>query len=94
MEAQPQAHSASCADAVQGTGKRAFEIMTTVAEQLASYACALRYEDLPREVVSQAKRLLVDTVACALGGAKSTPAAIARGIAGGMTSTRSLRRSW
>jgi 2-methylcitrate dehydratase len=56
--------------------------MSTVVDQLAAYACALRYEDLPREVVGQAKRLIVDTVGCALGGSKSGPAAIARDIAG------------
>jgi 2-methylcitrate dehydratase PrpD len=45
--------------------------MTTVVEQLAAYACALRYDDLPPEVVQQAKRLIVDTVGCALGGSNS-----------------------
>ena len=59
----------------------------TVVDQLAAYVCALRYEDLPREVVQQAKRLIVDTVGCALGGAKSTPTAIARDIIRGVTST-------
>ncbi|MDO8595864.1 MAG: MmgE/PrpD family protein [Sulfuricaulis sp.] len=37
-------------------------------EQLSSYAAALRNEDLPREVVHQAKRLIIDTLGCALGG--------------------------
>lgn len=60
--------------------------MTTVVEQLAAYACSLRYEDLPREVIEQAKRLIVDTVGCALGGARSGPATIARDIAGLATS--------
>lgn len=59
--------------------------MTTVVEQLAAYACALRYDDLPPEVVQQAKRLIVDTVGCALGGSKSAPVAIARDIAGVVT---------
>ena len=31
--------------------------MTTLVERLAGYASALRYEDLPAEVVRQAKRL-------------------------------------
>ena len=60
--------------------------MTTVVEQLAAYACALRYDDLPPEVVQQAKRLIVDTVGCALGGSKAAPVVIARGIAGVVTS--------
>ena len=55
--------------------------MTTIVEQLSAYAAALRYEDLPREVVQQAKRLIVDTVGCALGGYASEPARIAREIA-------------
>ena len=60
--------------------------MTTVVEQLAAYACALRYDALPPEVVQQAKRLIVDTVGCALGGSTGAPVAIARGIAGVVTS--------
>ena len=62
--------------------------MTTLVEQLSSYAAALRYEDLPREVVHQAKRLIIDTVGCALGGYGSEPAKIAREIAGSVTSTQ------
>ena len=62
--------------------------MTTIVEQLSAYAAALRYEDLPREVVQQAKRLIVDTVGCALGGYGSEPARIARDIAGTVTSTK------
>jgi 2-methylcitrate dehydratase len=60
--------------------------MTTIVEQLSAYTCDLRYEDLPREVVHQAKRLIVDTVGCALGGHKGPAAAIARDIAGAVTS--------
>ena len=60
--------------------------MTTLVEQLSAYASALRYEDLPGEVVHQAKRLIVDTVGCALGGAASEPARIARGVAADVTS--------
>jgi len=62
--------------------------MTTMVERLAAYAAALRYEDLPAEVVRQAKRLIVDTVGCALGGHGSEPAAIAAGLAETVTSTR------
>ncbi len=62
--------------------------MTTLVEQLAGYAAALRYEDLPGEVVRQAKRLIVDTVGCALGGYGSEPARIAGDIAATVTSTR------
>jgi 2-methylcitrate dehydratase len=62
--------------------------MTTLVERLSSYSAALRYEDLPHEVVHQAKRLIIDTLGCALGGASSGPAEIAREIAQAVTSTR------
>src|SRR3954468_19498823 len=62
--------------------------MATLVEQLASYATRLRYEDLPPEVVSQAKRLIVDSVGCALGGYASGPAKIAREMAATVTSTQ------
>ena len=62
--------------------------MTTLVEQLSSYAGQLRYEDLPSEVVSRAKRLIVDSVGCALGGYSSGPAKIAREIATTVTSTQ------
>ncbi len=61
--------------------------MTTIVEQLSAYAAALRYEDLPREVVEQAKRLIIDTLGCALGGYAGVPALIARELAGTVTST-------
>lgn len=61
--------------------------MTTIVEQLSSYAAALRYDDLPREVVAQAKRLIIDTIGCGLGGYASGPAKIARDLAGIVTST-------
>jgi 2-methylcitrate dehydratase len=62
--------------------------MTTLVERLAGYAAALRYEDLPADVVRQAKRLIVDTVGCALGGYGAEPAAIAHNLAATVTSTR------
>ena len=62
-------------------------LRTTIVEQLSAYAAALRYEDLPSEVVQQAKRLIVDSVGCALGGYASEPAKIARAMAATVTST-------
>lgn len=62
--------------------------MTTIVEQLSSYAATLRYEDLPREVVHQAKRLIIDTIGCALGGFAGEPARIAREMAGSVTSSQ------
>lgn len=51
--------------------------MITIAEQLAAYVARLQYEDLPPSVVHQAKRMMVDTLGCALGGYGSEPARIA-----------------
>lgn len=55
--------------------------MSTVVEQLSTYAARLRFDGLPREVVHTAKRLIIDTVGCALGGYWSEPAKIARDLA-------------
>src|SRR4030095_749347 len=62
--------------------------MTTLVERLSTYASGLRYEELPGAVVHQAKRLIIDTTGCALGGANSEPARIARDLAGTVMSTR------
>ncbi len=60
--------------------------MTTIAEQLSSYAANLRYDDLPPEVVHQAKRMIIDTIGCALGGYDSEPARVAMDVAATVTS--------
>lgn len=46
----------------------------TIAEQLADYACGLKYEDLPDEVVHEVKKRVIDSIACALGAYESPPA--------------------
>jgi 2-methylcitrate dehydratase len=63
--------------------------MTTIVEYLASYVTSLRFEDLPPEVVHQAKRLIVDSIGCAIGGYSARPAQIARQIAHAITAERS-----
>jgi 2-methylcitrate dehydratase len=55
--------------------------MTTLVDQLSRYAAGLHFDALPADVVHQAKRLIVDTVGCALGGYWSEPARIARELA-------------
>ena len=62
--------------------------MPTIAEQLASYATNLRYRDIPSETAHLAKRMLIDTLACALGGYHSVPSQIARDMAATVTSTQ------
>ena len=61
--------------------------MPTMAEMLSDYAVSLRYEDLPNDVVRLAKRMIIDTLGCALGGYHSEPARIAREVASTVTSS-------
>lgn len=63
--------------------------MNTIVDTLADYAQNLRFEDLPSEVVHQAKRLIVDSIGCALGGYRSEPARIAREMAANLNAGRS-----
>lgn len=63
--------------------------MSNLVEQLSSYAGQLRYEDLSSEVISRAKRLIVDSVGCALGGYAGGPAGIARDLAASVSGTPS-----
>lgn len=55
--------------------------MNTIASYLSDRTTSLTFEDLPAEVVHQAKRLLVDTLGCAIGGYPSQPSKIARALA-------------
>ncbi len=52
----------------------------TVTRRMAEWAAGLRYEDLPAEVVAAAKRFLLDSVGCALGGLRAPDARIALGV--------------
>ena len=55
--------------------------MGTIVESLSDYAVSLRFEDLPANVVHQAKRMLVDTLGCAVGGFSGEPSVVARELA-------------
>jgi 2-methylcitrate dehydratase len=55
----------------------------TLAHQLADYACALRFEDLSKEVVHEVKRRVIDSLGCAIGAWDEEPCAIAREITSG-----------
>jgi 2-methylcitrate dehydratase len=59
----------------------------TIVEQLSTYAANLRYEDLPPQVIKTAKRVIIDSIGCALGGYDSAPEKIARDLAD-MTSSK------
>jgi 2-methylcitrate dehydratase len=51
-----------------------------VTRTLAEWAAGTRYEDLPSDVVAAAKRFLMDSVGCALGGAQQHDVDIARAV--------------
>lgn len=57
----------------------------TVAETLARYAINLRYDDLPPEVARTAKRIILDTLGCAIGGYSAGPSQIAIKLASGVS---------
>lgn len=52
--------------------------MTTLARKFAEYSLGLNYEHLPKEVVYQTKRVLLDTLGCAIGGFASEASKILR----------------
>ena len=55
--------------------------MDRTTEMLSAFVCDLHYHDLTPQTVHQVKRVLVDTLACAMGGYLSEPAKIARQLA-------------
>jgi len=57
-----------------------------ILNHLCDYALKLSYRDLPQEVIRRTKHIVMDTVGCALGGAESPPAKIARAAASEITS--------
>jgi 2-methylcitrate dehydratase len=57
-----------------------------ILNHLCDYALKRSYRDLPEEVTRRTKHIVMDTVGCALGGAESPPAKIARAAASEITS--------
>ncbi|MBM4298918.1 MAG: MmgE/PrpD family protein [Deltaproteobacteria bacterium] len=57
-----------------------------ILNHLCDYGLKLTYRDLPEDVMRRTKHIVLDTVGCALGGAESTPAKIARAAAAEITS--------
>src|SRR4051794_4140598 len=66
-------HFVSSALAAEGTNSE----KETLEKKFADFALSIRYDVLPKEVVTAAKRVLLDTLACAFGAVGSEPAAIA-----------------
>jgi 2-methylcitrate dehydratase PrpD len=56
--------------------------MTTLTQRLADFATSTRFEDLPPPVVAECKRLLLDTIGCALGAVGTESGRIALGYVG------------
>ena len=50
----------------------------TIVERIGAYAASLHAADIPPEVLDYAKRILLDSLACAYGGLESEPARIVR----------------
>src|SRR6476619_2821155 len=61
---------------------------STLAQRFAHYATTLRYEDLPQDVVHEAKRRVIDSFGCALGAFDAPPSVVARDVAGGFSAAR------
>src|SRR5437773_9863089 len=60
----------------------------TLAHRLAEYACALRFEDLSKDVVHEVKRRVIDSLGCALGAWNEEPCVIARKVASDFSARR------
>lgn len=57
------------------------KMQNTLAERMAKYATSLRFEQLPAEVVHEAKRVVIDSMGVALGAYNEAPCVIARRVA-------------
>ena len=62
--------------------------MPTIAEYVSNYSANLHYRHLPADTVHLLKRMMIDTIGCAIGGYTSEPAKIARDLAGDVTGHR------
>ena len=62
--------------------------MTTIAEYVSSYSANLHFGDIPSDTVHLLKRMIIDTVGCAIGGYTSEPSKIARDLAAEVTGHR------
>jgi 2-methylcitrate dehydratase len=63
--------------------------MQTLAERLATYAHSINYEDLPKDVIHEVKRRVIDSLGCALGAYNSEPVKIVRDVTGSIENPHS-----
>src|SRR5438105_15522491 len=59
----------------------------TLAQRLARYTNALRFEELPGRTIHEVKRRYIDSLGCAMGALSGEPGRIARALAKTVTST-------
>ena len=62
--------------------------MSTIVEYVSDYSANLHYGDLPAATVHLLKRMIIDSIGCAIGGYSSEPSQIARDLADDVTSRR------
>jgi 2-methylcitrate dehydratase PrpD len=55
--------------------------MSNLAEEFANFSVNTRYDDLPPSIVHETKRLLLDSIGCALGGIRTAPGEMAIALA-------------
>ena len=65
---------------LRGTTALAQSARATVAQDIARWLEALRYEDLPANVVTRAKNVVLDTLGCAIGALDAGPVRVARQV--------------
>ena len=53
----------------------------SITENLAEFTVNLQYDQIPSEVIREAKRFIIDSLGCAVGGFTSEPARICRQLA-------------
>ena len=68
--------------------------MKTIAQKLSEYSHSLKYADLPKEVVHEVKRRIIDSLGCAIGAFDSEPAKIARKIAQDAAAPQASSPQW
>ena len=61
----------------------------SIAEELAKYSNSLDYDELDKKIVHEAKRRVIDTVACAIGAFDAEPVRIVREISQNVSSKKS-----
>jgi 2-methylcitrate dehydratase len=61
---------------------------TTLAEKFAKFATGLKFEALPQEVIHEAKRVVIDSLGCAMGAWNEEPCVIGRRIASDLSAKR------